>query len=269
MVCGYYKMFKYRKVETHPEKSADNEVRVSNAKSVRAYLTYVHGLFEEKKLDTIILRGTGYVIHKCLAVADLVRRRIKDLAQIVEFGTLEMSDMYEPLEEGLDKVTLKRKIPFITIKLSQKPLDKAHPGYSDPLPASEVTPFTPYAGPMGGDREGEEHGRGRYGGRGFGGRGRRGGFGFRGGRGGRRGGFRGRYGQGEGGRYRGGFEGQEPREGGEEGPRDFGEFRPPRRFGPRRGGPRGGRRGGMRGAPRGGYRTRPGVYVSGQQQPSA
>lgn len=227
-------MFKYRKVESAQEKHADNEVRVSNAKTVRAYLTYIHGLFDEKKFDTVILRGTGFVIHKCLSVADLVRRRIKDLHEIVEFGTLEITDTYEPLEEGLDTVTLKRKIPFITIKLSQKPLDKNHPGYHEPLPADQVTPFTPFVAGTG-ERRGGRRGRGA----------RRG---FRGGRGGRFGGRRGfRGGRRRGGYSRGGYSnenyGYDYQEGGYEQPRRArGGRRAARR--PFRAGRRGGRRGG-------------------------
>lgn len=139
-------MFKYRKVEVPYTKSDDSEVRVSNAKPARSYLRYIYGLVEEKKQDPIILRGTGFVIPKCLGVADLVRRRIKGLYQIVEFGSLEMKDTYEPMEEGLDKVVLSRKVPFVTVKLSFKPLEKTHPGYSDPLPESEVQAYTPFEG---------------------------------------------------------------------------------------------------------------------------
>ena len=129
-------MFKYRKVNSPPEKHPDNEVRVSNSQTLRAYLIYINGLFEEKKMDTIVLRGTGFVINKCTSVADLVRRRIKGLHEIVEFGSIEIPDTYEPLEEGLDQVTLKRKIPFLSIKLSKTPLPTDHPGYHAPLPES-------------------------------------------------------------------------------------------------------------------------------------
>lgn len=180
-------MYKYRKLESAAEKHPDNEVRVSNNRTLRTYLVYINGLFEEKKMDTVILRGTGFVISKCTSVADLVRRRIKGLHEIVEFGSIEITDTYEPIEEGLDEVTLKRKIPFISIKLSKSPLPKDHPGYHEPLPESEVTPFVAYMAPTGG-RRGRPRG-------GFRGRGFRGGRSFRGApRGGfRRGrGFRGR-----------------------------------------------------------------------------
>jgi len=180
-------MIKYRKVETEPEKHPDNEVRISNNRTLRTYLVYINGLFEEKKMDTVILRGTGFVINKCTSVADLVRRRIKGLHEIVEFGSIEITDTYEPIEEGLDQVVLKRKIPYLSIKLSKNPLPKDHPGYHEPLPENEVTPFVAFMAPIGVRRGGR--GRGGFRGRGF-----RGSRGFRGGQRGmfRRGrGFRG------------------------------------------------------------------------------
>lgn len=190
-------MIKYRKVETEPEKHPENEVRISNNRTLRTYLVYINGLFEEKKLDTVVLRGTGFVISKCTSVADLVRRRIKGLHEIVEFGSVEITDTYEPIEEGLDEVVLKRKIPYISIKLSKNPLPTDHPGYHEPLPESEVTPFTAFVPPTGFRARGR--GRGGFRSRGF--------RGTRGFRGPSRGGFR--RGRGFRGSRRGGFRGGE------------------------------------------------------------
>jgi len=231
-------MFKYRKVESASSaKSADNEVRVSNIKAARAYLTYIHAVFEEKKFETIVLSGMGNVIPKCLGIADLVRRRVKDLHEIVEIGTVEMEDTYMPIEEGLDKVVMKRKIPFAKVTLSLKPLDATNPGYHKPLPPAEVLPMVPSARREPREHrefhEGEEEGEGRR--RGFGRR-RRGGF--RGRRGGFRGGFRGRRDNEEG--YYEPREGEERRydrprtQEGYDYPRNEEDREPRRRRGPRR-----------------------------------
>jgi hypothetical protein len=162
-------MFKYRKVKVPVTKSDDSELRVSNAKPAREYLCYVYGLFEEKKQEFIILRANGFAIQKGLGVALLIRRHIKGLYMIIEFGNREITDKYEPLEEGLDNVTVNRSIPFVTVRFSLKQLDKAHPGYSDPLPESEVTPFDPSgsAAPRPERFEGESRGPLRSRGRGF------------------------------------------------------------------------------------------------------
>ena len=50
-------------------------------------------------------------------------------------------DEYEPLEEGLDKLTFNRKEPSIEIVISKKKLDSTDKGYSDPLPDDEVLEY--------------------------------------------------------------------------------------------------------------------------------
>jgi hypothetical protein len=158
-------MFKYRKVGTSQQQSGKpqpNEIRVGQAKPMRNYLGYIYGLHQEKKLETITVHGLGNVIPKCLAIGDNARRRIKDLDEIIEFGTVEIEDTYEPTEEGLDKVVMKRKLPFIKVTLSIKPLDKSHPGYHEHLPESEIMPLT--ARPKGEFQpEGEYRPRRRFG----------------------------------------------------------------------------------------------------------
>lgn len=167
-----------RKTEERP-KCPDNEVRVTANTFLRYSLTYIASLFEKKK-EEIVIKGTGFAIPKAISLATLVRHKFKGLHQIIEIGTMEIVDEFMPIEEGLDKVTMKRKIPLLSIILSLKELDKNNPGYSAPLPDSEIQPYQAAGfAPRGG------YGRGR-------GYGRRGGFRRRGGY--RRGGYRGREG---------------------------------------------------------------------------
>merc|ERR1712083_266941 len=53
----------------------------------------------------------------------------------------EIVDEYEPLEEGLDKVTDTRTVSTIEIKLSKDQLDTSDKGYQAPLDDSEVKEF--------------------------------------------------------------------------------------------------------------------------------
>ena len=49
--------------------------------------------------------------------------------------TIKIVDEYEPLEEGLDKVTIERNLAVLEIILTTKePEDKNHVGYQPPLP---------------------------------------------------------------------------------------------------------------------------------------
>lgn len=47
-----------------------------------------------------------------------------------EIGTQEFEDIYEPMEEGLDRLVFKRKVTSLSIVLSKNvPKDKSHYGY--------------------------------------------------------------------------------------------------------------------------------------------
>merc|ERR1712060_985811 len=88
-------------------------------------------------------------------------RRFKGLHQITSLSTTEIVDEFEPLEEGLDKVTDTRTLSCIEIKLSKDALDTSDKGYQAPLPESEVTDYDPEKAAAG-------RGRGRGKGRGEG-----------------------------------------------------------------------------------------------------
>lgn len=52
-----------------------------------------------------------------------------------------IDDEYEPIEEGLEKMTVSRKLTCLQIVLTKKaPKNKNIPGYQEPIPDSEVNP---------------------------------------------------------------------------------------------------------------------------------
>ena len=53
-------------------------------------------------------------------------------------STIETTDTYEPLEEGLDTITLTRRLTALEIVLSVDRLDASSIGFQEPLPDSEV-----------------------------------------------------------------------------------------------------------------------------------
>ena len=54
-------------------------------------------------------------------------------------GSLEVIEKYEPLEEGLDEVVLKKRLSLIKVKLTKTPTetDKAEVGFSAALEQRE------------------------------------------------------------------------------------------------------------------------------------
>jgi len=179
-------MEKYQRVAKNKQaeaKISENEIRITTQGKVRNYISYATNLFGgEKKQSDVVLKAMGRAINKTVTIAEILKRRIAGLHQTTAIDSTEITDTWEPMEEGLDRVETTRHISSITITLSINPLDTNAPGYQPPLSEDQVKPFVP-----------RPRGRGRYRGRGFrGGRGfrARGGRGFRGdgrfrGRGGR------------------------------------------------------------------------------------
>eukprot|EP00913_Durusdinium_trenchii_P031502 g29494.t1 len=100
-------MDKYRKVMKPKEEiqKADEEIRVTAAGSVSAYVSRAATVFNELKKPYVIVQATGNALTKAVTAAEVIKRRFKGLHQITELKTVDITDEYEPLEEGLDKVT--------------------------------------------------------------------------------------------------------------------------------------------------------------------
>jgi ribonucleases P/MRP protein subunit RPP25 len=82
----------------------------------------------------------GYAISKAVTVAEILKHRVAHLHQITQLALVETVDVYEPLEEGLDQISMTRHIPSITIELSLDQLDTTNPGYQPPIPVELVSP---------------------------------------------------------------------------------------------------------------------------------
>ncbi|XP_074263757.1 uncharacterized protein LOC141586442 isoform X2 [Silene latifolia] len=154
------------KVETPID---ENEIRITSQGRMRSYITYAMTLLQEKNANEIVFKAMGRAINKTVTIVELIKRRIVGLHQVTSIGSTDITDTWEPLEEGLLPLETTRHVSMITIILSKNDLDTSAVGYQPPLPADQVKPSNDY------DYEGEgspnARGRGR-GGRGRGGRGR-------------------------------------------------------------------------------------------------
>jgi len=128
-------MDKYkRKISTvEKEKSADDEIRVTAKGRTATYVSYASKLFNEKEMSEFTLKATGAALATAVTVAEVLKRRFKGLHQITKLGSVEVTDEWEPIEEGLDSITSKRNVSFIEITLSKKELDSSNIGYQEPL----------------------------------------------------------------------------------------------------------------------------------------
>jgi Alba len=83
----------------------------------------------------------GRAINKAVTIAEILKRKMP-LHQLNSLASVEMIDVYEPLEEGLDTVTTRRYVSCIKISLSLSAdaFDINHPGYQPPLRTEDMAP---------------------------------------------------------------------------------------------------------------------------------
>ena len=134
------KYIKIKPEEAEKAKSAENEIRISTRRRPNSYIIYAAVLFLEKQFDTVVLKGIGETIPQMLMVADVLRRRIKGIHQVNTISSINVQDIYEPLEEGLDTVIVTRTLSMLEVKLTTKPSaeDLKAAGYQKPIPDEDV-----------------------------------------------------------------------------------------------------------------------------------
>ncbi|GLT32115.1 hypothetical protein SLA2020_068040 [Shorea laevis] len=114
----------------------------------------------------IVLKAMDRAINKTVMIAELIKRRIVGLHQNTSISSTNITDTWEPLEEGLLPLETTRHVSVITIILSKKELDTSSAGYQPPIPADQVKPSI--------EDDHEREGSPRMRGRGRGGQGRNG-----------------------------------------------------------------------------------------------
>ncbi|XP_031258365.1 ribonuclease P protein subunit p25-like protein isoform X2 [Pistacia vera] len=136
-------MDRYQRVEKPKAETPinENEIRITTQGRMRNYITYATTLLQEKGSDEIALKAMGRAINKTVMIAELIKRRIVGLHQNTAIGSTDITDMWEPLEEGLLPLETTRHVSVVTITLSKKELDTSSTGYQLPIPAEQVKPW--------------------------------------------------------------------------------------------------------------------------------
>ncbi|XP_010558826.1 PREDICTED: keratin, type I cytoskeletal 9 isoform X2 [Tarenaya hassleriana] len=213
-------MDRYQKVEKPKPDSPinENEIRITSQGLIRNYVSYATSLLQEKRVKEIVMKAMGQAISKTVAITEILKKNLPRLHQDVAISSVSITDVWEPMEEGLMPVELTRHVSMISITLSMRELNKDSPGYQAPSLAQQSKPQNQTQQPRQSrapyntyNEDSYGRGRGRGGGRG-GGRGR-GGYGNyqgnyqRGYQGNYRGGYQGNYQMGYQGKYQDGYQG--------------------------------------------------------------
>ncbi|KAL1535509.1 ribonuclease P [Salvia divinorum] len=122
-----------RVVKPKPEQPVnENEIRVTAQGLIRNYVTYATSLFQDKNEKEVILKAMGQAISKAVAIGEIIKNRIPGLHQNISTSSTIITDAYEPIEEGLNPLEMKRQVSLISIALSTLELNKTSPGYQAP-----------------------------------------------------------------------------------------------------------------------------------------
>ncbi|KAL6766819.1 RPP25 [Auxenochlorella protothecoides x Auxenochlorella symbiontica] len=92
----------------------------------------------EEEHPAITLKAMGQAIGKAVSVAEILKRRVAGLHQLVATSTVALTDVWEPTVEGLERIETTRYASAIEITLSKTELDTSKPGYQAPLSESDV-----------------------------------------------------------------------------------------------------------------------------------
>ncbi|XP_078165043.1 uncharacterized protein LOC144559796 [Carex rostrata] len=192
-------MDRYQRVEKPRPESAinENEIRITAQGPIRNYLNYGTSLLQEKGAKEIVFKAMGQAISKTVPIVEIIKKRIPGLHQDTSISSVSITDVWEPIEEGLVPLEMTRHVSMISISLSPAEVDKNSPGYQAPAQVEHHSrqprryPQLQYQPIQYQPRQNQDYGRGRGRGRG---RTRRGW--------GSRGGYGGGYDNNQGGGYR-------------------------------------------------------------------
>ncbi|XP_020684379.1 ribonuclease P protein subunit p25 isoform X2 [Dendrobium catenatum] len=124
-------MDRYQRVEKPRPESAisENEIRITSQGMIRNYISYATSLFQDKHAREIVLKAMGQAINKAVAVVEIMKKRIPGLYQDTSISSSSITDVWEPIEEGLVPLETTRHVSMITITLSTRDLNVNSSGY--------------------------------------------------------------------------------------------------------------------------------------------
>ncbi|KAK6940554.1 DNA/RNA-binding protein Alba-like, partial [Dillenia turbinata] len=139
-------MDRYTRVEKpRPESSInENEIRITTQGLIKNYIIYATSLLQEKRVKEIVLKAMGQAISKTVAIAEIIKKRVPRLHQETSISSVSITDVWEPIEEGLVPLEMTRHVSMISITLSTRELNKNSPGYQAPAFVEQQKPQNQY-----------------------------------------------------------------------------------------------------------------------------
>lgn len=112
-MSSLFPISKYNLVHKKTEQSDENVINLKSGPRPFRYAAYAAKLLFGGKHQVIYLNGTGQACSKVVQTVETLRNRIQGLHVAYEITATEFNDEYHPIEEGLDIITINRKIHTI------------------------------------------------------------------------------------------------------------------------------------------------------------
>ena len=84
-----------------------DEICVTAAGSLSPNIAYAAKVLNELNKPTVVIKGVGNSLSKVVTAADVFKQRFNGLREVMNLGSMEIVDEYEPFEGGWTK-SLKR-----------------------------------------------------------------------------------------------------------------------------------------------------------------
>ncbi|GAB2298545.1 hypothetical protein Dimus_032611 [Dionaea muscipula] len=128
-------MDRYQRVEKPKLESPinENEIRVTTQGLIRNYISYATTVLQDKHAKEIVLKAMGQAISKTVAISEIIKKRVPGLHQDIAITSVSITDLWEPIEDGLVPIETTRQVSMISITLSTKELNNNSPGYQAPV----------------------------------------------------------------------------------------------------------------------------------------
>lgn len=135
-----YPISNYKKIMKDPQPAEPNEIRVRANSLFFSYCAYAGKILLGKEHDFVHLNATGAAVANSIKVIEYLRHSIEGLHVVYRITNKEFIDEYEPLLEGLDKVTTTRVVSTLEadLTITQSDTISSSAGYMPPLASSEV-----------------------------------------------------------------------------------------------------------------------------------
>eukprot|EP00179_Madagascaria_erythrocladioides_P021636 CAMPEP_0198348920 /NCGR_PEP_ID=MMETSP1450-20131203/91789_1 /TAXON_ID=753684 ORGANISM="Madagascaria erythrocladiodes, Strain CCMP3234" /NCGR_SAMPLE_ID=MMETSP1450 /ASSEMBLY_ACC=CAM_ASM_001115 /LENGTH=67 /DNA_ID=CAMNT_0044054565 /DNA_START=77 /DNA_END=277 /DNA_ORIENTATION=- len=67
-------------------------------------------MLQSKQHERVTLRAMGHAMARTVEVAEMVKRRVGELHQVTTIGSQEVTDAWEPREQGLDRIEVDHRV---------------------------------------------------------------------------------------------------------------------------------------------------------------